>query len=224
MQLGEDDNFYYFSIRLVGPGQDGTLPASYGIEIDTDLDSRGDFLLWAKGMNHLEWTIDDVMLLRDSNDDVGGSSPAVADGNGGNGYDEVLFSKDLLADPDVAWQRVDPNQNSTIQLAIKKSIVNSTKFLWKGWADGGLADPAKFDYNDTMSEKNAGSPSKNSEYYPLNFLELMDSTCWTAYGFNPTGREPGGCYQVKDPVCQRVCVRPCFTHKGCCLEYATVCK
>lgn len=218
MELTEDENFFYFSIRLAGAASDGTLSASYGIEIDTDLDSRGDFLLWVKGMNYTEWTIDDVMLFQDSNDDVGGVSPSIADSKSGSGYDQVLFSKDLLTDPDVAWQRVSPNNRNIIQLAVKKSVVNSSKFMWKGWADGGLADPTKFDYNDTMSEKNAGSPKKNTEFYPINFLFLMDSTCWTAYGFNPTGFEPGGCYIAPKPVTCH-CSNSRYTYKEICIKY-----
>ena len=214
MELTEDENFFYFSIRLAGAATDGTLSATYGIEIDTDLDSRGDFLLWAKGMNHLEWSIDDVMLLRDSNKDVGGASPAKADSASSNGYDQVLFSKDMLTDPDIAWQRVSPNNRNIIQLAVKKSVVNSPSFMWKGWADSGLADPSKFDYNDTMSENHAGSPMKGNEFYPVDYLFLMDSTCWTAYEFDPTGFEPGGCY-IKPPVVCR-CSIGSFTDRVAC--------
>ncbi len=217
MELTEDENFYYFSIRLAGAATDGTLSATYGIEIDTDRDSRGDFLLWAKGMNHLEWAIDDVLLLRDSNKDVGGASPAKADSATSNGYDQVLFSKDMLADPDVAWQRVNPNNRNIIQLAVKKSVVNSASFMWKGWADSGLADPSKFDYNDTMSENHAGSPNKNSEYYPIDYLFLMDSTCWTAYEFDATGFEPGGCYIAPKPVTCH-CSNPIYNNSSDCIN------
>ena len=104
--LAEDDDFYIFSLEIVGPGDDGFLSASYGIEFDSDLDGRGDVLLWAKGGDHPEWTIDDVMVLRDSNDDVGGSRPVLPDNDDGDGYDEVLFSKEVLNDPDAAWQRI----------------------------------------------------------------------------------------------------------------------
>ena len=221
--LAEDNDFYIFSLEIVGPGDDGTLSAHYGIEFDTDFDGRGDVLLWAKGGDHPEWTIDDVMVLRDSNDDVGGSRPVLPDNDDGNGYDEVLFSKEVLNDPDGAWQRV---SGTVIQLAIKKGMVGGTRFFWKAWADSGLADPAKFDYNDTMSEEQAGAPNKNSEFYPVGDLNLMDSTCRVAYKYEATGKELGGCYQLQPtavpptakPPTQVPCSGQCSTNTSqrCC--------
>ena len=49
LELSEDDDFYIFSLELIGPGEDGTLSAHYGIEFDSDKDGRGDVLLWVKG-------------------------------------------------------------------------------------------------------------------------------------------------------------------------------
>ena len=197
--LAEDDDFYIFSIEIVGPGESGYPSATYGIEFDTDQDGRGDVLLWAKGGDSTEWTIDGVTVLRDSNDDVGGSRPVLPDTNDGNGYDEVLFSNEVLNDPDAAWQRVDPTSTSIIQLAIKKGMLDDSRFFWKAWADSGLADPAKFDYNDSFSEEQAGSPNVNSDLYPIGQLNLMDSTCWIAYKYVATGKELGGCYQLQPP-------------------------
>ena len=194
LELAEDDDFFIFSLEIVGPGDDGFLSAHYGIEFDSDRDGRGDVLLWAKGGDHPEWTIDDVMVLRDSNDDVGGSRPVLPDNDEGDGYDEVLFSKEVLNDPDAAWQRTSGN---VIQLAIKKGMAGGTRFFWKAWADSGLADPAKFDYNDTMSEEQAGSPNKNRDLYPIGILNLMDSTCRIAFKYEATGKELGGCYQLQ---------------------------
>jgi hypothetical protein len=65
--------------------------------------------------------------------------------------------------------------------------------MWKAWADSGVVDPAQFDYNDAYSEAQAGSPIKNSEFYPLGKLNRIDCTCWVAYNFPATGQEPGGC-------------------------------
>ena len=100
--LAEDDDFYIFSLEIVGPGESGYPSATYGIEFDSDLDGRGDVLLWAKGGDYKEWTIEGVSVLRDSNEDVGGSRPVLPDNNDGNGYDEVLFSNEVLNDPDAA--------------------------------------------------------------------------------------------------------------------------
>lgn len=226
ISLSEDDDFYIFSLKIVGPGEDGFPSATYGIEFDTDYDGRGDVLLFAKGGEFADWTIDGVMVLRDSNDDVGGSRPVLPDNDEGDGYDEVLFSPEVLNDPDAAWQRIDPGNGNIIQLAIKKGMVGGSSFFWKAWADSGLADPAKFDYNDSFSEAQAGSATKNSEFYPVGQLSLMDSTCWVAYKFQASGKELGGCYQLQPtsvPNCKRVCVRQCLTHVACC-EWATRCN
>jgi hypothetical protein len=227
--LSEDDDFYIFSLEIVGPGDDGFLSASYGIEFDSDLDGRGDVLLWAKGGDHPEWTIDDVLVLRDSNNDVGGSRPVLPDNDDGDGYDEVLFSKEVLNDPDAAWQRISPSSGNVIQLAIKKGMVGGSRFFWKGWADSGLADPAKFDYNDTMSEEQAGSPNENSKLYPIGQLNLMDSTCWVAYKYEASGKELGGCYQIVPTLVPTVkpptpipcppCGNPSAIHtQSCCVK------
>ena len=194
LELAEDDDFFIFSLEIVGPGDDGFLSASYGIEFDSDFDGRGDVLLWAKGGDHPEWTIDDVMVLRDSNDDVGGSRPVLPDNDDGDGYDEVLFSKEVLNDPDAAWQRLTAMSSSWPSRKAWRAV---SRFFWKAWADSGLADPAKFDYNDTMSEEQAGSPNENSKLYPIGDLNLMDSTCWIAYKYEATGKELGGCYQLQ---------------------------
>jgi len=197
IDLAEDDDFYIFSVEIVGPGESGFPSATYGIEFDSDLDGRGDVLLYAKGGDYKQWTIEGVTVLRDSNDDVGGSRPVLPDNDEGNGYEEVLFSKEVLNDPDAAWQRIDPSSGSVIQLAIKKGMVGGSRFFWKAWADSGLADPAKFDYNDSFSEEQAGSPNENSKLYPIGQLNLMDSTCWVAYKYEASGKELGGCYQLQ---------------------------
>jgi len=222
LELAEDDDFYIFSLEIIGPDDDGELSAHYGIEFDSDKDGRGDVLLWAKGGDHPEWTIEDVMVLRDDNDNVGGSNPVVPDSNEGDGYEEILFSleDDELNDPDSAWQRVDDN---VIELAIKKSLVDKGTFFWKAWADSGVEDPGKFDYNDSYSEEQAGSPAENSNYYPVGQLNRMDSTCWVAYGFDASGKELGGCYQLQPtPTPKPPTAVPCSgtcntgTSKKCC--------
>ena len=192
ISISKKSDFYYFTIEIFSGSEDGGFPSSsYGIEFDTDMDGRGDVLLWAEGVDSEDWTVEDVSVLSDSNNDVGGTQPVVPDGNSGDGYDEVLFSNDKMDDPDAAWQRKEASD--MIYLAIKTSLVGESRFMWKAWADSGVADPAQFDYNDAYSESQAGSPIKNSEFYPLGDLNRMDCTCWVAYNFAPTGNEPGGC-------------------------------
>lgn len=198
VQISKDDNFYYVVLDIVGPNKDsGVLSATYGVEFDTDYDGRGDVLLFAAGAGSVEWTIEDVAVYADTNDDVGGSRPVVPDTNDGDGYNQVLFSIDDLNDPDAAWQKA---AGSQVYLAIKRSLVGGNRFFLRAWADSGLADPAKFDYNDAFSEEQAGSATKTNALYPVGQLNLMDSTCWIAYNLVPTGNELGGCYQLKPTV------------------------
>jgi hypothetical protein len=119
-------------------------------------------------------------------------SDAVATGL--DGYEHVLFSPEVLDDPDAAWKRVSPSDPKIIQLAIKKTMLgNAAAFLWSGWADDGIADPTLFDYNDAFTFSQAGSPIGGNAEYPLKEVYLVDNTCRLAFGFTPTGFEVGGC-------------------------------
>ena len=227
--LSKGTDFYYFTLILNGVGMETGYPSAYyGIEFDTDKDGRGDYLIWAQGDDNTEWNIDNVMLLEDSNDDVGGSSAVVPDSKIGDGFDKILFSIDKLDDPDMAWKRVDPSDGHNVQLAVKISAIDKARFFWRAWADAGVGDPSKFDYNDSYSESQAGSPTSNSQYYPVGELNLMDSTCWIAYNLEPTGTELGGCYVLQptaeppppdepQPVC--ACPAHCGTifDRACCI-------
>jgi len=201
VEISNEDDFYAFSLELAGvDGQMGYPSGKYGIELDTDLDGRGDLLLWAAGDGNSAWNIDNVMVLSDENEDVGGSLAVIPDSNPGDGYESVVFSAEMLEDPDAAWKRVDPLNPARMQLSIKKEIVGSAFFLWKAWRDAGTADPGMFDYNDHFSDPMAGSPQSSSAYYPVNDLELVDSTCWIAFNFQPSGNELGGCYKAPAKV------------------------
>lgn len=198
ISISKSSDFYYFDIEIYSGSKDDDFPSStYGVEFDTDMDGRGDVLLWAKGVDTGDWTVENVSVFSDSNNDVGGSQPVIPDGNRGDGYDVVLFSNDKMDDPDAAWQRKEASDR--IHLAVKTSLVGASRFMWKAWADSGVVDPAQFDYNDAYGESQAGSPIKNSEFYPLGKLNRMDCTCWIAYNFTPTGKEPGGC-AVQQPA------------------------
>jgi hypothetical protein len=197
LEISQDSTFYYFVLHLSGLNKDlNILSANYGVEIDTNRDGRGNLLLWVIGDNNSEWNIDNVFVYRDTNTDVGGNHPMQADAPGysGDSYDKLLFSPEHLDDPDAAWKRVNPEDANVIQLALKKSLLNNaTTFLWNGWADDGVSDPTMFDYNDFFTLSDAGSPIKNSADYPLKALYLADNTCRLAFGFEPTGNEPGVC-------------------------------
>jgi len=189
--ISSDEKFFYFLLDLENSA--GHPDAHYGVEFDTDLDGRGDILLWVKGNGSSDWTTEGVSVLADANQDVGGARPVVADASSGDGYEHLLFNPQQVGDPDSGWQRADGAQ---VQLAVIRELIGASSFFWKAWADNGPSDPSLFDYNDSFNEAQAGSPcSGSSVFYPVNALSQVDSTCWIAYNHNPNGFEPGGCYR-----------------------------
>jgi hypothetical protein len=168
----------------------------YGAEFDTDKDGRGDWLIWGASPAGTDWTTDGVEVWKDSNEDVGGARPQEDDppNPSADGYDEQVFSGGQGADPDLAWIRQAAG-GGKVQLAFKYSAIgNAPQFLWNGLADAGLRNPGWFDYNDHFTAAEAGSPNTyDGDRYPLKGLYGIDNTCRDAYGFDPTGDEPGLC-------------------------------
>ena len=81
-----------------------------------------------------------------------------------------------------------------MEIAVSRKLLGDPKeFLWGAWADAGLRDPQKFDYNDAIGLSAAGSPIKSNADYPLNALYSVDNTCRTPYGFSSTIGIPGVC-------------------------------
>ena len=199
VEISYDNTFYYITLYLSGLNQaNNTLNGWYGVEFDSDMDGRGDYLLWAKGTDSTQWIIDEVYVYTDVNNDVGGFQPLKenAPNYSGDSYETVLFSPLVLTDPDAAWVRRHPTNATAIQVAVKNvTLGNPSIFLWNGWADNGFHNPQNFDYNDFYSNSQAGSPYSNSIYYPVKELELVDNTCRLPFGFEPTGLEPGVCWQ-----------------------------
>ena len=212
VEISQDTTFYYFLLHLSGLNPTTSiLSAYYGVELDIDRDSRGDVLLWALGDGSTEWSIADVFVYNDANDDVGGARPLMAEAPNysGDSYEKLFFSIDHLDDPDTAWVRVDPSDSTVIQLAVKKSVLgNATAFLWNGWADDGVKDPTMFDYNDFFTLAEAGSPIHGTADYPLKDLYLTDNTCRLPFGFEPTGNETNICY-VPEPEPEPEPQQPC---------------
>lgn len=191
-----DTNFIYILITLQGANPaTGTLSAVYAVELDTDLDGRGDFTFWAFPPFTTQWDTLGVRGYTDTNNDVGGKVPLNADTPPytGDSYDKLIFSVEIPGDPDLAWARISPANPAQIQIAFKKSAINSATFLWGVIADDGWKAPDKLDYNDQLTLAEAGSPLISLAEYPLKNLALVDNTCRIAQGFTPTGSEPGIC-------------------------------
>jgi|GEM_PF-433583 len=193
--ISDEEVWYYFSTQVidVNPATK-TMDTPYGIEIDVDLDGRGDFLLWATPTYSSSWTKNNIQLFTDTNNDVGNHRPLLSDAPGkGDGYETLLFDDDLGSDLDTAWVRQAPLDPTYLQVAVKKNAIADKDFLWSAWTDFGLSNSTLFDYNDFFTIQEAGSPYAASPYYPLKALFGMDDTCRVAFGFTPVGTEPGLC-------------------------------
>lgn len=200
-EISSDDTFYYVIITLSGEHPDGGLQAAYGVEIDEDRDGRGDLLVVADHPTSTSWGIDGVSVYRDSNNDVGGSSIMRPDSSyAGDGYDQVVFSKDMLDDPDAAWARMSTGTPLTVTFAFKKSLVGMGTFVWGVWSADSLLDPAQIDLHDNFTESEAGSPYQSHSTYPLKALNLVDNTCRETFGFDPTTPIAGLCYVPEEPT------------------------
>ena len=196
VDIAFDEPFYYFTITLNGLNEDAwALTGTYGIEFDRTANGRGDLLVLVENPS-AEWSTDNVTVWKDTNKDVGGPKPIVADENfNGTGYDtQVEMSGDSLA-----FARVSPDDSMAVQIAVSSALLeNPESFLWGAWADGGLKDISMLDYNDAISSGAAGSPFKDSSDYPIKALYSVDNTCRLAYGFG-IGAAPGMCTSAPPP-------------------------
>ena len=208
--MSTDNTFFYFSLDLkdVNIGTK-TLDGNYGIEIDLDRDGRGDYLLWAyQPPASTTWDYVGVALFSDVNKDVGGVRALASDPPNPllTGYENEVWPGKPLTDPDGAWVRISPNDATIVQLAVKRSLLgNPASFMWGAWTDDQIKAPYKFDYNDFYTAAEAGSPNTSNPNYPLKALAQMDNTCREAWGFKPTGNEPG--------ICKKAVVKPTATAK-----------
>lgn len=193
-EISEDINFYYVTLFLNDTHPEDGFPGSYGIEIDTDRDGRGDYLVIVQNPTSSTWDIAGVSAYEDVNNDVGGLYVMRPNSSySGNGYEHVLFSINELSDPDLAWARIDL-KSSSVTIAFKKSLIGgSTTFVWGVWAAESLLDPSMLDLHDHFTQTEAGSPYQSHTTYPLKSINLVDNTCRETYGFVATQPISGLC-------------------------------
>lgn len=193
-ELAFDETWVYFTIEVQGPGPVGNgYPGTYSVELDLDLDGRGDLLVMAEGPAAV-WSTHGVSVWSDSNDDVGGEVVYDADQavTQGDGYESNIFDQGRGEDPDAAWARIAAEVDG-VHIAAKRDLIAELSFLWSVWAQIGSGDPSSFDFVDRLTPSEAGSPLADSEHYPVDQLAAIDNTCRMYYGFTPTGTEPGIC-------------------------------
>jgi len=185
-----EGDWIYVSIELIGSDPNNDVGIHYGIELDTDHDGFGDYIVWSNPPYVTEWSTDGVQVFVDQNHDTGGLSAEKSDAPlDGDGYETKIFDSGVGDDPDLAWVRMQVGERATVQFAFKSTLSGSS-FLLGVLADANLRDVTKMYYNDRFTEAEAGSPEKNETYYPLKELYAFDNACREAFGFEPTGYEP----------------------------------
>ena len=176
-EFGFYDGWYYARMLLFE--ESGTTPDlnnSYGIELDMDIDSDGDILLYVRDPQSLaptEWTTEGVFAWRDTDDDVGGLTPVEADSEpfAGNGYEEKIFESGYGDDADLVWARVSPGAAYAVEFAFKDVLLQGDDtFQWWMWASREDFLPDKFDYVDVFAA--------DVTYY-------LDNSCRWLYGIPP---------------------------------------
>lgn len=193
--------WFYVQVFLAEPLPENSA-AQYAMELDLDIDGRGDFLIVVPHPSGEEWTVQGVAVLEDTNEDVGGVEPVLTEilppDYNGDGYDKVIFQGGRGDDPDLAWVRLNPEETNSLEIAFKAELTGGTGYLWTIWADEGLKDPSRADYNDQFTFVEAGSPFPEHRYHPINEIYLLDTTCRSWYGYEPVGDEIGLC-QIYEP-------------------------
>ena len=173
--IASDEQFHYFSILLqTVEGAAAAAGGAYGIEFDRSLSGRGDLLVLAEQLS-AEWSTAGVKAYEDKNQDVGGLKPMAAESDfKGDGYEsELAFAGDK-----VAYARVLMAEKPVVQIAVSRALLgNPERFLWGAWADRTLKAPHLMDYNDVYTRRQAGSPIRGDENYPLKDVHSIDNTC-----------------------------------------------
>ena len=198
--ISSDEKFFYFTIELAGTNKEsGGMLASYGVELDTNKDGRGNYSIWALNPASTTWTTNNVTVRKDNNQSIGGKDAYIADTLLflGDGYETLIPNNGSEA----AWVRLNPNLASLVQIAVHRNIIgNPTEFLWGVWADNGPKNPNLFDYDDHFTYQDAGSPISGNQYYPLKKVPAIDNTCRRTYGFSVSYRIPNMCWSGGAPL------------------------
>lgn len=181
----QDKQWLYMTLTMAGPRGDG-LYGNYGIELDLDVDGRGDYFISTLAPGK-EWSTNGVRIWYDQNGDVGNDLPYLSDPPQiGDGYETLVFDSGNGDAPDLAWSRINPNNPNSVQIAFQRSVIKKDPvFVWIAWASRDLFKPAWFDYNDHFTFEEAGSPLLELRgHYPLQSLAGVDNTCHAPVGFN----------------------------------------
>jgi len=193
----QDDTWIYGTIQVVDRSAASASPYRFAMQVDNEVDGKGDYLILATNPPSTDWTVQGVQVYVDTNSDVGDLTAMLTDeGSQSDGYETLLFDQGKgNDDPDIAWIRVSPNDPNTVEIAVKRSVVgNPARYLVDMWAGHGMLDPKLFDFSDHFTHDQAGAADPGfPNFYPIKALFEIDNSCRMAVGFEPTGYEPGLC-------------------------------
>ena len=200
--LYEDQTWVFASIQVKDRSAANSSPYRFAMQVDTEVDGKGDFLVIASNPASTDWTTDGVQVFFDTNSDVGDLTAMFTDeGSTSDGFETMIFDQGKGDDPDVAWVRVSPLDSNTIEIAIKRSVLgNPAQYMVDLWAGHATLDATLFDYSDQYTHEQAGAADPGfPNFYPIKSVFELDNTCRMAVGFQPTGYEPGVCEQPTIP-------------------------
>ena len=209
VRLARQGDWYFAQIRLAGLNPGASVPTGqYGLEIDVDVDGRGDFLVWVHGPLSTQWQPQGAAVYQDVRKDVEGPRVCTSDAPlRGDGYDNKVY--EASPQPALMWVRwgtetVAGKSRPTVYIIFHHSLIpdEDGKFLWQAWADGKVQQPGQMAYHDAYTLQQAGVPYPGNPNYPIKDLARMDSTCRATFGFRATGAEPCLCRNEQTvPVC-----------------------
>ena len=120
-----DSQWYYVTIKLDGTDTaKDALIACYGIELDVNIDGRGEFVIWAQPPFTTTWARENIVVYGSLKGTVGGPQPLLSDAPWkGDTYDTVLFDEKTQSDMNAAWARVSPGDPKGLQIAFSPEIL-----------------------------------------------------------------------------------------------------
>lgn len=189
------DSWIYFTITLEGAPLPP--PSIYGVELDLNIDGKGDLLVQVSNPTSTEWVDKGIKTWWDSDGDVGGRVIVRSDKSGyrGSGFETVKVDATSGHEPGKLWTRISMTSNHVLQIAILEELIGGKdgKFSWKPFTDGVSFPPSQYDLNDYYSLEQAGSPLMGERDYPLKGVHSIDNSCRRLSGLSPSGREQGVC-------------------------------
>jgi hypothetical protein len=193
-----DPDFVYVTIQVARPVSAAiNNQAYYGLELDLNRDGRSMFMIRGLGPLSETWSTEgvDVWKSTASEQPAAVAEEGIIPVTGSLGFDANLMKAGRGSDTDLAWIRLKPGTDDTVEIAFKNSIIGGTKgkFIWQPFTDGAIFSEKSYDLQVNYSLEQAGSPYRGEPDYPLKDVFAVDNTCRAASGYEPTSSATGLC-------------------------------